>query len=263
MKLEYAPSGLIGVLTPQANTTVEPEMAVLLPPGMVPLTARLISPKKTIEERLVDYLETIDTSMRQFGNAPTRAVAFGTTGTSYLCGKEREAALVDRLQRELGIPMITAGRAVIDSLRVMNARRIGLVSCYPESLTTASVAYWQSHGLEVVEVAKAFNPDDSFHPIYSLNGTHGAAALATLADRQLDAIVMLGTGMPTLAPIAASIGWRGAPVMSCNLSLFWATVEAAAGRALSRDSFAQWLAGEGWVERLRQRHPAAMLEPFA
>src|SRR3954466_3065724 len=101
MILEYAPDGVIGVLTPQANTTVEPEMALLLPPGLIALTARLTSDTTTIEDRQSAYLDTIDTAMRQFGNAPIRAVAFGTTGTSYLCGREREATLVARLQGEL------------------------------------------------------------------------------------------------------------------------------------------------------------------
>ena len=46
LNLEYAPQGLMGVLTPQANTTVEPEMQILLPPGFAYINARLTSPKK-------------------------------------------------------------------------------------------------------------------------------------------------------------------------------------------------------------------------
>ena len=55
MTVEYASRALVGVLTPQANTTVEPEYAILSPRDCAWINARMLSPHKTIEERLVDY----------------------------------------------------------------------------------------------------------------------------------------------------------------------------------------------------------------
>ena len=49
MQVNYAPKGLIGVLTPQANTTVEPELAIMMPPGFAWINARLTSDKPGIE----------------------------------------------------------------------------------------------------------------------------------------------------------------------------------------------------------------------
>ncbi len=49
------------MLTPQANTTVEPEFAILLPPGYAFLNARMVSNKPTIEGRLDDYFATMET----------------------------------------------------------------------------------------------------------------------------------------------------------------------------------------------------------
>ena len=40
--LEYAPKGLVGVLTPQANTTVEAEFSILKPPSIGLITSRLM-----------------------------------------------------------------------------------------------------------------------------------------------------------------------------------------------------------------------------
>ena len=38
--LEYADKGLVGVLTPQANTTAEPELNILWPQGVAMLVAQ-------------------------------------------------------------------------------------------------------------------------------------------------------------------------------------------------------------------------------
>jgi maleate isomerase len=137
----------------------------------------------------------------------------------------------------------------------LNVRRIGLVSPYPADLDRASVAYWTSQGFAVVEVANVESSDGSFHPIYSLAGSGALQILRSLERKPLDAIVMLGTGMPTLAPIAMTIGWGGAPVMSCNLCLAWRVVELLDREEPRAATLAAWLGGEGWVDRLAARYP--------
>jgi maleate isomerase len=253
MTLEYCARGLIGALTPQANTTVEPEFNVLWPPGYGMINARLISKKDTIEARLIDYWNTIDATLDQFANAPINAYAFGCTGTSYLVGFEEEDRAVARIQQRRRVPFVTSARAVVDALNALNARRIGLVSPYPPALTEASIGYWQSRGFEVAETSSAFNAGSSFHPIYSLPAASARDALAQLKGRKPDAIVMLGTGMPTLGPIAEAASIDGPPVMSCMLCLAWRTILAIDGATPDADSILGWVAGEGWARRLTER----------
>ena len=251
MSLEYASRGLVGMLTPQANTTVEPEFNLLWPPRVAMINARLISDKPTMDARLVDYFANYGTALRQFANAPLKSAAAACTGASYLAGREREAGLVAELSARHGYAFITAALAVVDALTVLKVSRIGLVSPYPAALDQASVAYWRSHGFDPVEIANVFNTESAFHPIYSLEGSAATQALCSLERKSLDAIVMLGTGMPTLAPIAETIGWSGAPVMSCNLCLAWRVVEALDDQPPRATTLEPWLRGEGWVDRLK------------
>jgi len=251
MSLEYAPRGLVGMLTPQANTTVEPEFNLLWPPGVAMINARLVSDKSGMSARLVDYFATYAASLRQFANAPLAVAAAACTGASYLAGRAQEDALAEEIRAGMGYPFITAARAVVDALTVLKAHRIGLVSPYPDDLRAASIAYWQSRGFAVVEVADVNSNDQAFHPIYSLGASSAGRALETLRHKSLDAIVMLGTGMPTLAPIAAAIGRGGTSVMSCNLCLAWRVVEALDGAAPRAATLDAWLGGERWVARLR------------
>ena len=249
-ELAYAPRGLIGVLTPQANTTVEPEFSILTPPGFAFINARLTSDEPTIEARLVDYANSVEKQIDQFANAPLAAVAFAATGASYLIGPDAEDALVARLARDRQLPLVTTAKAVCSALETLGARTIGLVSPYPDDLTTKSVGYWTARGFHVAEVVSAYQDTDQFHPIYALTHEHAAAGADKLSTADVDAIVMLGTGMPTLPAIAANTKASGPPLLSCMLALVWASVLAAAKSAPERQALQAWLRAEHWLHRL-------------
>ncbi len=252
MSIEYAPLGFVGLLTPQANTVVESECAILFPPGVGQLAARLTSPRATIEERLVDYFETLETTTRQFAGVPLRALGFACTGSSYLAGREREDEMLRRLSKQAGCHVTSSARSVVDALRAIDARHIALVSPYPEPLTRHSVGYWRSRDLVVDAVVAIASDASGKHPVYSLGSDAAVHALDSLQGR-FDAVVLLGTGLPTLRAILARPRIGEAPLISCTFALAWRCFHALQGTEPSAASLLDWIAGHGWRDRYRHR----------
>lgn len=261
MSFEYAGRGFIGVLTPQANTTVEPEFNLLLPAGVGVVSARLVSARPAMEDRLLAYFDALDATVAQFGDAPLRAVGVACTGSSYLAGRDREDAIFGQLSQRRGIHVTNSALATVEALQALGARRVGLVSPYPDSLLKKGIAYWESRGLAVAAVAKVVATaadrarSGSAHPVYALGSSSVINALASLGGKSLDAVVLLGTGMPTLKTIVQMPSLDGAPVLSCTLALAWRCVGAADGQACTGDSLREWIAATDWKPRLLARCP--------
>ena len=254
MSVEYGRRGLVGILTPQANTTVEPEFAVLLPPGIASINARMVSHAPEMQSRLTDYFDRLDAWPAQFANAPIDVVAVACTGASYLVGPDRESTLVQAVSHRLGKPVITSGMAVVAALRALGAHQVALVSPYPRALTEASVAYWAAFGIEAARIIEVGAAGGAFHPIYAMPAADARAALEKLDGAPgIDAVVMLGTGMPTLQPILEKPRAAGAPVLSCMLATAWRSVLAITGEPPSRANLLAWIDRPEWAARLRAR----------
>jgi maleate isomerase len=247
MTIEYGSKGLIGVLTPQANTTVEPEFWSMLPRGFSLLNARLVSTCHTIEERLVDYFTNLDRSIDQFGNAPIKILSIACTGASYLVGRKKEEEILDRLSKKLGFNVITSGISVVAALNKLQVTKIALCSPYPDSLTQLSIDYWKSFGFQVTKVVSISHDQSKFHPIYGISAQNALDGLITLSESEAQAIVMLGTGMPTLMPlIKGNELLPHLPVISCMLSTAWYSVS-----QISSDysEILNWIKKPIWSER--------------
>ena len=148
---------------------------------------------------------------------------------------------------------ITAAGAVLHALRTLQARSIALVSPYPDDLTAASAAYWTAHGLAVRAIVRpAPAPGAGGHPIYALAARAGADAL-NRAGHEADAVVLLGTGLPTLGTILEAAHERAGPVLSSMLCLGWLAIAHATGAPTDRASLLRWTSGAPWRAGLEAR----------
>ena len=247
---DYGTEGLIGVLTPQANTTVEPEFWALLPPGWSMLTARLTSTCDTIEKRLVDYTTKFESTAEQFANAPIDAITIACTGASYLIGPEEETRITESMQERFGVPVFTAAQAAIQALRELGAKRIALLTPYPESLNKLSTSYWESQGLTVVAKAGPVLEGDAFHPVYAMAGEGVFDSYKRLSEAGADAVLMLGTGMATLSPLLKGKSELHTPAISCNLALVWAAVRQVGSSQSPFIGLHSWFDDPHWAKRL-------------
>jgi maleate isomerase len=249
MSLDYGTAGLVAILPPQANTTVEAELGVLLAPDVATIVSRLTCYQQDSRNRLIGYFRNVAASLRAFDSAKPDFGLFACTGSTYLVGLDEE----DRAFAALPMPLISAARAVMQALDALGAKRLALVSPYPEWLTEACVAFWQAHGRNVVDVRMPEGDRSDTRRIYDLGSAQALAQIHALAGAAVDCILVTGTGMPSLGAIAKA---RSAPpVLSSNLCLAWAAHQRLGDEA----PLQAWLAQDApWRGRLALRFPKAL-----
>ncbi|MGZ0189522.1 MAG: maleate cis-trans isomerase family protein [Alphaproteobacteria bacterium] len=198
-KREYGASGWVGIGVPQANPTIEMEMRRFLPSDVEPLTTRLTSSSDSSDERLIEYIERLPDYLRAFDVLPLDAFGLACTGSSYLVGAKREADILASVSATFGYPMITAAIAIREALASIKANRVALLAPYPQHLIDAGVQYWEASGLEVVAVQRMDLGSADTREIYGLQSSDALSALKSFDPGNADAILMSGTGMPSLS----------------------------------------------------------------
>ena len=223
---EYGSGGWIGVGTPQANPTVEAEFCRLLPNDVEMQVARLRGNAGSSEQRMVDYIETLPETLSTFDTLKPDVFGFANTGSSYLVGAAREAEICTAINAQFGYPMVTAAQAVLSAFAAIQASRIAILAPYPQPIIDAGVAFWEATGLKVVAVHRLDIGSTDTRNIYSLRSEDALRGLESLASHDADAIMLSGTGMPSLSVIRQAWPIYGKPILSSNYCLAWALLKA-------------------------------------
>jgi len=213
---DYGRDGIVGIGTPQANPTVEAEMRVLLPSAVLPVTVRLTSCAADPAERLCEYLRALPDTMQCFDTLKLAAFGFACTGSSYLVARDEARRIVASAEDRFGSPVVLAADAIAAGLRALGAERIALVSPYPAALAAAARAYWTEEGFAVTLAQPIPIAGSDTRAIYALGSDDARGTLRNLDSMSYDAIVLSGTGMPSLAILAEA---HDTPILSSNYCL--------------------------------------------
>jgi maleate isomerase len=224
----YGRLGTLGIATPQANPTAEPEFRALLPSGVSCATVRMHSDIDAPDQRLMAYFEELGSTLSRFDALPLAAIGIACTGSSYLLGCDKTSQLIHSLSKEISSPIVTAAAAIEEALITLGAKRIALVSPYPDWLGEAARGYWSGRDFELVDCFSLAQTQGDTRAIYALDGT---AAAKSISDHwegiEADAYLITGTGLPTLPFIADLTRTTGKPVLTSNLCLAWCCLKAA------------------------------------
>lgn len=227
---DYGKSGHIGVATPQSNPTVEAEFGILYPRSVSIQATRLTSSETDPLARLREYLIALDTTLKSYGSLPLSAFGFACTGSSYLLGADHEDAMTHALSEKAGFPIETAARAILARIEAQSIKSVSLIMPYPDALIDAAVRYWESRGIKVMHAHRVLTRTSDTLSIYELSSADAQRAIENFDTNGSDAILLSGTGMPTLNCLAQVSAAK--PVLSSNFCLAWQLLRLAAAHDL-------------------------------
>ena len=217
--------GRIGVLLPPGNPPVEPELSAMVPAGVTLHFGRLETPPSVgkagehagMEERVRAYREGLAGPTAALSQVRPAVMLLAHTASSYALGYGNEQALVDRIASLAGAPALLAAQAVLAALRHLGVKRLALGTPYPESISRQGKEYWEAAGFEIAGYHRLENVTD----IYAENEER-AYELACRADApEADAVLLSGTGLPTVAVLETLERDLGKPVLSSNQASLW------------------------------------------
>ena len=217
---DYAIKGRLAVATPQANPTVEAEVRRILPNDVDYCTLRLSSESGDPKTRLIEYLVSLpETIKRQFSGLSVDKLLFGCTASSYLTDEKTEKNVLSLASEMLdGAQIITAAEAIKQYFNENSIKRIGILTPYPIWLQEHAEKYWADHGLEVVATERVDIGDDDTYKIYDLSTSDARPGLVSLMKEDCDAVLISGTGMPSLRLIS-ELGSTSKKIVSSNYAM--------------------------------------------
>lgn len=214
----------IGVLVPFTNTNLEPDMALLRPPGVSLHFARLGGYD---EDEIPDADQMhdlgaadLDEPLRLLSGVKPDVMLYGCTSATLTHGPKFDRDLAANIAGRSGAQSVTAAGALSAALAALNVDHIGFASPYVPAINDMAIAFLAQVGVQTVsrvdieatldnEGQGALSPE----AVYDLGrrADHSAAQAIVLSCTDMRSVEVIGTLERDL----------GKPVISSNQAMMF------------------------------------------
>ena len=208
----------IGLIVPDVNVVVEPELSRALPSNVSMHVSR-VRYDFGLEDPLGDLISVVPRCARQLSKANVHGVALACTGASFYRGCGSDLDIGATIQSITGVPSTTASTAVINSLKRVSAKSISLATPYDDWVNVREEKFIKDNGINVDSVAGLGIRDGG--RISEFNASDARRIALQVDCRSADVLFISCTNFETFRIIRELQDEIGKPVLTSNLSTLW------------------------------------------
>jgi maleate isomerase len=215
----------IGIVVPSTNTTVQPECELLRPRGVTNHTGRATIKERPLNteaaffEHMQAMREGMVVAVDQIMTASPDHLIVGIALETFWGGVEAAAKLQQELARQAGVGISMGSTAAVAALKTYGAKRIAVLTPHQPRGDEMVRLYLTQAGFDIVRLKglKCASP----RLIAQVGTDEIRRSLQELDGPDIDALLQVGTALPTVAVAAEAERWLGKPVLAINAVTYW------------------------------------------
>jgi maleate isomerase len=223
MKNTLGHRATIGILVPGRNTTVQPESDDMRPPGVTNHVARMgnigMPEGGGADFKIGQYALDVEGAIDMVKLALPDIIMLGHSHDSFEGGVAGGTAFQKRLSDHAGMPVLVPSISYVAAVKAMSLKRVGILTPYLTADDALVRDFFEDAGCTVAKM-KALQYDTG-HAIAQTPDDVIRGALAELNVPEVDAILQVGTNLPTARISNEAEFWLKKPVLSVNVVDYW------------------------------------------
>jgi maleate isomerase len=215
--INYGTRARLGMILPSGNQAAEPQFQAILPAGVSLHTTRLKLTGSS-EADLLAMTERVEDAAELVADAQTDLVLFHCTAVSTF-STELEASILERVRKASGRPATATSEAITLALRQFGARRIVMLSPYPDAINRREEVYFRGAGFEILASAGLDCADAN--AMMAVSPEAWIRMASEHRDDRADAYLLSCTTVRTTDVIEQLEAVLDRPVVTSNTAAIW------------------------------------------
>ena len=140
----------IGLITPMSENA-EHAFHIYAPEGVTFCSMKINFPGPT-PEGLIILTDQLEKTAATYKGYPADLVVFGCTSGSCIKGYGWDQECIKQIERASGCPGLTTSTAVLEALEALGAKKVCVVTPYPEETNIIEKKFLEDNGFEVTNI---------------------------------------------------------------------------------------------------------------